>query len=162
MCHYNCPDFSLFAPLHSATPTLSGNPPTIVHVHGSFIHIHGSCIHVLWLLHFLYYTLHPHSYSVTTYLYTCLYFLIPSPLHPSHHKPLSSGKHQNVLHIHDSASVLLVCLVCLFFPNILFIFRERGREGERGGEKHQCGCLYAPPFGDLTHNPGMCPDWESN
>ena len=46
----------------------------------------------------------------------------------------------------------------------LFIyFRERGREGEREGEKHQCvvaSCM--PPTGDLARNPGMCPDWESN
>ena len=57
----------------------------------------------------------------------------------------------------------------------LFIFRERGREGERDGEKHQCvvashmpptggtwPTTYAPNWGDLAHNPGMCPDWESN
>ena len=45
----------------------------------------------------------------------------------------------------------------------LFIFRERGREGEREGEKPQC--LVAPdtpPPGGLAHNPGMCPAWESN
>ena len=45
----------------------------------------------------------------------------------------------------------------------LFIFRERGREGEREGEKHQCvvaSCV--PSTGDLASNPGMCPDWESN
>ena len=45
----------------------------------------------------------------------------------------------------------------------LFIFRERGKEGEREGEKHQCvvaSCV--PPTGDLACNPGMCPDWESN
>ena len=44
-----------------------------------------------------------------------------------------------------------------------FIFRERGREGEREGEKHHCvaaSCM--PPTGDLAHNPGLCPDWESN
>ena len=49
------------------------------------------------------------------------------------------------------------------FLKILFIFRERGREGEREGEKHQCvvaSCM--PPIGDLACNPGMCPDWESN
>ena len=41
----------------------------------------------------------------------------------------------------------------------LFIFRERGR-GK--GEKHQCVVASpAPPTGDLAHNPGMCPDWES-
>ena len=46
---------------------------------------------------------------------------------------------------------------------ILFIFRERGREEERAGEKHQCVVAsHVPPTGDLAHNPGMCPDWESN
>ena len=45
---------------------------------------------------------------------------------------------------------------------MLFIFRERGKEGEREGEIH---CLVAsrmPPTGDLACNTGMCPDWESN
>ena len=53
----------------------------------------------------------------------------------------------------------------------LFIFRERAREGERGGEISVCVgnsivCLShaprTPPTGDLAGNPGMCPDWESN
>ena len=45
----------------------------------------------------------------------------------------------------------------------LFIFRQMGREGERQGEKHQCVVAsHVPPTGDLAHNPGMCPDWESN
>ena len=49
------------------------------------------------------------------------------------------------------------------FKKILFIFRERGRERERDGEKHQCVvAFHTPPTGDLVHNPGMCPDWESN
>ena len=44
-----------------------------------------------------------------------------------------------------------------------FIFRERGREGEREGEKHQCVVASSTPLtGDLAHNPGMCPDWELN
>ena len=47
---------------------------------------------------------------------------------------------------------------------ILFvIFRERGREGERKGEK--CQHVVAsgtPPTGDLVCNPGLCPYWESN
>ena len=53
--------------------------------------------------------------------------------------------------------------VDFFFKLYLFIFRERGREGEREGEKHQCvvaSC--APSTGDLAHNPGTCPDWELN
>ena len=35
-----------------------------------------------------------------------------------------------------------------FFKQILFIFRERGREGEREGEKHQCVVAsHTPPEG---------------
>ena len=50
-----------------------------------------------------------------------------------------------------------------FFLKVLFIFRERGREGEREGEKHQCVVAsHAPPTRDLACNPGMCPAWESN
>ena len=42
------------------------------------------------------------------------------------------------------------------------MFRQRGREGERKGEKHQCvDASRAPPTGDLAHSPGVCPDWES-
>ena len=45
----------------------------------------------------------------------------------------------------------------------LFIFGERGREGEREEDKHQCVVAsHVPPTGGLAHNPGMCPDWESN
>ena len=51
----------------------------------------------------------------------------------------------------------------------LLFFRDKGREGEREEEKHQCEretsvscCLYAPPTGDQTLNPGMCSNWESN
>ena len=61
----------------------------------------------------------------------------------------------------------IVCIyipqILCFFKNFLFNFRERGKEGEREGEKQQC--VVAPPMphtGDLTCNPGMCPDWESN
>ena len=43
------------------------------------------------------------------------------------------------------------------------MFKERGREEEREGEKHQCVVVsHAPPTGDLACNPGMCSDWESN
>ena len=51
----------------------------------------------------------------------------------------------------------------VIFFNILFIFRERGREGDRQGEKHQWVVASdKPPTGDLARNAGMCPDWESN
>ena len=51
-----------------------------------------------------------------------------------------------------------------FYKKILFIyFRERGSEGEREGQKHQCVVASrVPPTRDLACNPGMCPDWESN
>ena len=55
-------------------------------------------------------------------------------------------------------------IICLrFLKKILFIFRERGREGEREGENHQYVVTsHAPPTGDLARNPGMCPHWEWN
>ena len=44
-----------------------------------------------------------------------------------------------------------------------FIFRQRGMEEEREGEKHPCVVdSLTPATGDLAHNPGMCPEWESN
>ena len=49
----------------------------------------------------------------------------------------------------------------LFFFEGLFIFRQRGREGEREGEKHQCVVALCPAPGNLAGNPGLCPDWES-
>ena len=45
----------------------------------------------------------------------------------------------------------------------LFIFRERGREGEREGEKHPCVVAsHSPCIGDLAYNPDIWPDWELN
>ena len=75
-----------------------------------------------------------HDCSVITYLY----FLIPSPLHPFSPTLLPSGNNQNVLRIHDSVSVILVCLVCflylivdmyvfaiLFFIVLIFFFLNK-------------------------------------
>ena len=46
---------------------------------------------------------------------------------------------------------------------ILFNFRQRGRVGEREGEKHQCVVAsHMPLTGDPAYNPGMCPDWDLN
>ena len=46
---------------------------------------------------------------------------------------------------------------------ILFIFRQREKEGERDGEKHHCVVAsLTPTIGDLACHPGMCPSWESN
>ena len=50
----------------------------------------------------------------------------------------------------------------LVFFKILFIFfSKRVREGEGEGDKHLLVAFHTPPTGDLAHNPGMCPDWES-
>ena len=50
-----------------------------------------------------------------------------------------------------------------FFKDFIYLFLERGREGEREVEKHQCAVApHTPPTGDLARHPGMCPDWESN
>ena len=67
---------------------------------------------------------------------------------------------------------LLNYMGILFFKKIyLFIFRERERKGrrKRGRETWMCETyidwFIAPhtfPTEDLAHNPGMCPDWESN
>ena len=58
----------------------------------------------------------------------------------------------------------IFCFSILFLKDFYsFIFRQRGREREREGEKHQCVVAsHTPSTGDLAHNPGMCPDWESN
>ena len=43
-----------------------------------------------------------------------------------------------------------------FLRLYLFIFRERGREGEREEEKHQCVVASrTPSTGDLACNPGI-------
>ena len=50
-----------------------------------------------------------------------------------------------------------------FFKKILFIFRERGREGERERNINVWLPLMHPLLGTwLACNPGMCPDWEPN
>ena len=50
-----------------------------------------------------------------------------------------------------------------FFLRFYLFILERGKEGERKGEKHQCTVASCVPLvGDLACNPGMCPDWESN
>ena len=40
--------------------------------------------------------------------------------------------------------------------------RKRGRKNINVWEEHQSVASHVPPTGDLAHNPGTCPDWESN
>ena len=53
----------------------------------------------------------------------------------------------------------IIILVSLYFLKILFIyFLDRGGEGEREGEKHQCVVASRTlPIWGLGCNPGMCP-----
>ena len=53
----------------------------------------------------------------------------------------------------------LIIFKCFYKRFHSFIFRERGREREREGEKHQCVVASStPPTGDPVHNSGMCPN----
>ena len=53
--------------------------------------------------------------------------------------------------------------IVVFLRFYSFIFRDGGEEGEREGEKNQhVVASHTLPTGDLAHNPGMCPDWDSN
>ena len=57
--------------------------------------------------------------------------------------------------------LLLLFFFLLFKRFYLFIFREKGREGEREGAKHQLIASHTPPTQELSCNPGLCPDPES-
>ena len=78
-------------------------------------------------------------------------------------EPLAQGT--NVIHAlnHNLGCFMVIYFIYLFIRFYLYIFRERGREGKREGEKYQCvAASYTPPTGDPAPNPSMCPDWESN
>ena len=81
-------------------------------------------------------------------------FITPkSPLMPLCHPIVPPSSSQ--------ATTGLLSFFLFFLKKILFIFRERGREREREGEKHQCvAASRTPSTGDSAHNPGMSPDWE--
>ena len=53
---------------------------------------------------------------------------------------------------------ITVIFMVFLFKKILFIFRERGKERKKGRETS----MVTSRIGDLTQNPGMCPDWELN
>ena len=53
---------------------------------------------------------------------------------------------------------LFLNILFYFFKDFIYLFLERGREGEREGEKHQCVVAsHVPPTEVMAHNPGMCP-----
>ena len=50
-----------------------------------------------------------------------------------------------------------------FFKRFFYILLDRGERKEKERERNINVWLYLMfPTGDLAHNPGMCPDWESN
>ena len=56
----------------------------------------------------------------------------------------------------QTSQITWIYQTSFFFSRFYLFFRERGREGEREGEKHQCMVAFqAPPTGDLACNPGM-------
>ena len=68
-------------------------------------------------------------------------------------------------HINPWLANIFYSLLFLFLKKIycLFIFRKRGREGQREGGKHQCVVAsHMPHTGALALNPGICPSWELN
>ena len=56
----------------------------------------------------------PILYFISPWLFCNYLFVFLNPLtsSPIPLYPLPSGNHQNTLHIHDSVSALLICLVC--------------------------------------------------
>ena len=66
-------------------------------------------------------------------------------------------------YVQKFSPILWVVFFFNFFKLVYLFFRERGREGEREEEKHQCVVAsHVPPTGELACNPGLCPDWELN
>ena len=92
------------SPLSSSTqpPTPSGNPHTVVQVHGS---PHICSLDTLFPM--LYFTF---TWLFCNYLFVFLHPLTSSPITPH---PLTPGNHQNILCIYDSVSLLLVYFVFL-------------------------------------------------
>ena len=65
------------------------------------------------------------------------------------------------LHSRNRNFTIFIILKCFRFCS--FIFRERKREGEKEGEKHQgVVASHMSPTGNPARIPGTCPDWELN
>ena len=63
-------------------------------------------------------------------------------------------------------SFFLVYRQAINFLKQIYLFLEAREEEMEANinvwEKHQLVASCMPPTGDLAHNPGMCPDQESN
>ena len=70
-----------------------------------------------------------------------------------------SGTAQGVIQ-KASTEKVTVQQVCFF---LIYLILERGEENEKEREwNFNVWLPLVPPVRDLTHNPGMCPDWELN
>ena len=49
-----------------------------------------------------------------------------------------------------------------FIKDFTYLFLDRGEGREKERERNINVWLPLAPTGDLAHNPGTCPDWESN
>ena len=94
--YYSCPDFSHFAHFH----------PSTHHSFKQFLH-DCSCP---WVMHISSLASpFPVLYFTSPWLFVLLDPLTSSPFP---YTPFPSGNHPNALCIHESVSVLLVCLLC--------------------------------------------------
>ena len=82
---------------------------------------------------------------------------------------LVSGIKNMIQYLYIEVYLILLYFALLYFTDTvgflfkIYLFRKRGREGEREGKKHQCVVAsHVDPIGDLALTPGICPDWESN
>ena len=84
-----------------------------------------------------------------------------------HHRFFSANQDAKTKQLAAWLSFRFIPLVNLFIYLLLrfylFILRERGRKGEREGEKHpRMVASHMPPTEDQALNPGTCPNWEWN
>ena len=63
----------------------------------------------------------------------------------------------------------LISYFSFFKKHFIYLLLQRGGGREKERERnsnvwkiHPLVASHTPPTGDLAHNPGMCPDWESN
>ena len=105
---------------------------------------------------YMYIYIHIHIY---TYTHTHIYTYIHTHIHTYIHTHIDTHTHR---HTYRHTYTYIYLNFSFFKRLYLFIFRERGREWEREGEKHWSAASPTPPPGDLAHNPGMCLDQDLN
>ena len=109
LCYYSCPDFP---PLSSSTQ----HPPLPKAISPPWFMSWVLCISSLA-------TPFPILHFTSPRLFCNFLLVLHNPLtsHPVSYNSLPSGNHRNTLLIHDSVSVLLVCLDC-FLDSIVYRF----------------------------------------